>query len=143
MQIARRDALKLLACGVGVVALGAVGLTQIGKTKSASKLTSAVSSPKTTVVSTSSASSAQTSYTTIKLVYFGMAIQSTGTKQEYWTMPSPVYLSDLLAEMKRKHEVFAAMLPSMAIVVNGNPAEPNQQLSNHDEVDFVPAYAGG
>ncbi len=143
MQIARRDALKLLACGVGVVALGAAGLTQIGKTKSASKLASAVSSPKATVVSTSSASSASASYATIKLVYFGMAIQSKGRKQEYWTMSSPVYLSDVLAELKQKHEVFAAMLPSMAIVVNGNPAEPTQQLSDNDEVDFIPAYAGG
>ena len=142
MQIDRRDALKLLACGVGVVALGAAGLTQIGKTKSALKLDS-VSSLKATVVSTSSASSAPASYATIKLVYFGMAIQSTGTTQEYWTMSSPVYLSDVLAELKQKHEVFAAMLPSMAIVVNGNPAEPTQQLSDHEEVDFIPAYAGG
>jgi len=67
----------------------------------------------------------------------------TGTKQESFTIPSPVYLEDLLSRVKQEHAVFAVMLPTMQIVVDGVPTQENLQLEDETEVDFIPLYTGG
>jgi len=79
----------------------------------------------------------------IKVVYFGMTVQTTGTKEEYLTLPAPVFLQDVLSQIREEHVVLAAMLPTMAIVINGTPADGNPQLANNSEVDFIPTFAGG
>ena len=80
---------------------------------------------------------------TIKVVYFGMSTQTTGTKQEYLTLHSPVYLKDIISEVTQLHPDLIPMIGAMQILIDGNPAEPNQQLSNKDELDFIPIQAGG
>ena len=72
-----------------------------------------------------------------------MSIQKTGTKEEYFKLPSPVYLNDLISQVKQEHAVFATMLPTMQIVVNGVPTQENPRLPDNTEVDFIPVYAGG
>jgi molybdopterin converting factor small subunit len=80
---------------------------------------------------------------TIKIVYFGMSTQMTGSKEEYLTLTSPVHLDDVLAKIKREHLVLATMLPVMQIVVNGLPTQDNPMLQDKTEVDLIPIYAGG
>ena len=82
-------------------------------------------------------------YYTIKVVYFGMSIQTIGIKQEYLVLPSPVFLYDILARIKQKHAALSAMIPSMQIIVDGIPAENNLQLQDNDEVDLIPIFSGG
>ena len=72
-----------------------------------------------------------------------MSVQSTGTKQEYIVFPAPVFLNDILARIKQEHVVLVPMLSTMAIVINGTPAEGNPKLANNDEIDLIPTYAGG
>ena len=80
----------------------------------------------------------------IKVAYFGFqTIETTGIAEEYLTLPSPVFLQDVLSQIGEKHVVLAAMLPIMAITVNGIPTYGNPQLANNSEVDFIPIYAGG
>ena len=67
----------------------------------------------------------------------------TGTKEEYFKLPSPVYLDDLISRIKQMHAVFVTMLPTMQIVVHGVPTQENPQLPDNTEVDFIPVYAGG
>jgi molybdopterin converting factor small subunit len=85
----------------------------------------------------------QTTPITVKVVYLAMSTQTSGIKQEYFTLPSPAYLDNVLTQIKEAHPSFAAMLPSMQIVVNGVPTQDNPLLSNNSEVDFIPVYAGG
>ncbi len=80
---------------------------------------------------------------TIKVVYFGMSTQITGTKEEYLTLESPVYLDNVLTQIKQEHAVLVTMLPLMQIVVNGVPAQDNPMLQDKTEVDLIPIYAGG
>jgi len=81
---------------------------------------------------------------TIKVAYFGFqTVQTTGTSEEYLTLPAPVFLQDVLEKIKEEHIVLAAMLPIMAVTINGVSAEGNPQLSNNSEVDIIPIYAGG
>ena len=81
---------------------------------------------------------------TIKVAYFGFStVQTTGVNEEYFTLPAPVSLQDVLSQIKEKHVVFTAMLPLMAINVNGITADGNPQLSNNSEIDFIPTLAGG
>ena len=93
----------------------------------------------------SSASKAKPqNFYTIKIVYFGFeTVQTTGVNEEYLTLPTPVFLEDALSQVKEKHVVLAAMLPTMAISINGIPANGNPQLSNNSEIDFIPTFAGG
>ena len=80
-----------------------------------------------------------------KVVYFGMSIQMTGIKEEYFTIQTPARLQGLLSQIEARHEVFAAMLPTMQILVDGNPFtfQDNPLLQDKTEVDFIPVYAGG
>ncbi len=80
--------------------------------------------------STSTSAFSTQSVITVKVVYFGMPIQTTGTKQEYITLHSPVFLKDIISEVTQRHPALISMIGSMQILIDGNPAEPNQQLSN-------------
>ena len=81
---------------------------------------------------------------TIKVAYFGfLTVQITGVNEEYFTLPAPVSLKEIISQIKEKHAVFATMLPLMAISVNGITVVGNPQLSNNSEIDFIPTLAGG
>jgi molybdopterin converting factor small subunit len=94
-------------------------------------------------VSNGAATAKDSTYIDAKAVYFGMSAQMTGTKQEYFRLQAPAHLQDLVSQIERKHVVFATMLPTMQIVINGEPTQDNSQLPDNAEVDFIPAYAGG
>ena len=72
-----------------------------------------------------------------------MSTQITGTKKEYLTLESPVYLDNVSTQMEQEHAVLVTMLPLMQIVVNGVQAQDNPMLQDKTEVDSIPIYAGG
>lgn len=125
-EISRRDALKSIALFSTGVALVTIGGTRVfGSTLSKQK---------------------NPTFIEAKVVYFGVTmIQMTGTKEEYFELQAPAQLQDLLSQIQRRHEVFAAMLPTMQIVVDGNPFTPqdNPKLQDNCEIDFIPVFAGG
>jgi len=132
----RRSVLKsllLISGGICVAALGGSSLLGVSSNKEGSQKS----------VNTNSRNNDQFTSITIKVVYFGMSTQMTGTKEEYFTLTSPVYLNDILARIKQDHVVLAPMLSIMQIVVNGVPTQDNPLLQDKTEVDLIPVYAGG
>ena len=136
-SVERRTAIKkiaLVGAGVAVFAFGGLGLLQLPGGKS---------TPKTVASSNTPTTNSSPPLDTIKVAYFGMATQSTGTSVEYLNLPSPVHLENVISVLKEKHVVLVAMLPSMQILINGTPAEGNPELEDHSEIDFIPVFAGG
>jgi molybdopterin converting factor small subunit len=80
---------------------------------------------------------------TIKVRYFGMSVQSTGTSNEYFVMSAPVLLQEVINEIEKRHPVISAMLPTMQILVNGNPADSSTNITDGSEIDLIPIFAGG
>jgi len=79
---------------------------------------------------------------TVKVVYFQMP-QLVENHQEYFVLQSPAIFGELLEQVTRAHPVLASMTQSMMILVNGSVAKSNTPLNGGDEVDFIPAFAGG
>lgn len=144
----RRKALSkigLAAIGMGAVLIGGSTLWELAG-KSAHSPSTNESSRTTTNFSqmaTQSTTYPSGSTITIKVAYFGMPSQITGTKQEYITFKSPVYLGSVISEVTQRHTALIPMIGAMQILVDGNPVEPNQELSDRDELDFIPIQAGG
>jgi molybdopterin converting factor small subunit len=134
----RRRSLKTLLLIFGSVCLATLGGSELLASSSSKK-----SSPSRDTGSSTGGQVVQPASVAIKVVYFGMSIQITGTKEEYLTLESPVYLDNVLTQIKREHAVLVTMLPLMQIVVNGVPAQDNPQLQDKTEVDLIPIYAGG
>jgi hypothetical protein len=145
----RRSAIKkigLMIAGITIASVG--GATILGSIERklqekpaslANGNNSAISESSSTQFSTSSTSS----LITIKAVYFGMSTQIQGTKQDYITLKSPAFLKDAISEVTERHPALIPMIGAMQILIDGNPAEPNQQLANKDEIGFIPLQAGG
>ncbi|MGI0080370.1 MAG: MoaD/ThiS family protein [Nitrososphaerales archaeon] len=151
-DLGRRKVLKAIvfaAAGISVALIGATGFLRLASepqnipTKPSSISTSNSNLAGVSTSASQPANSDISAYSTFKVVYFGMATQTTGTKQEYVTLSSPASLGDLLGEIKKRHPVLGPMLPTMQIVINGNPSQLNTQLMNNDEIDFIPVLAGG
>jgi molybdopterin converting factor small subunit len=156
----RREALKgiaLLSLGAVVAFVGGSELvnlslrrSNIGKRDSkksqsqqSDSSNTAISSSPLPVAGSSSSTSAASNLETIKVGYFGMSVQTIGISREYFIMPAPVHLEDLLDEIDKRHPVISAMLPSMQILVNGVPADSSTELTDASEVDLIPIFAGG
>ena len=78
----------------------------------------------------------------VKVMYFQMPLV-VGTTEEYLSLPSPAVFRDLLASVLEKHPALSPMVPAMMILIDGVPAKPGAPLIDGDEVDFIPATAGG
>jgi molybdopterin converting factor small subunit len=79
----------------------------------------------------------------VKVVYLLMA-QYIETGEEYFTLPSPATVSNLLGDVLGKHPALSEMMTSMQILINGSPAiNLRANLKDGDEVDFLPVVAGG
>ena len=148
----RRGALKsiiLISLGVGVALLSSTSL--LGFFRNSSSNSSPGSQPQTSLKSVAAGTTQSQqetttgngTYFTVKVVYFGMATQATGVKQEHFTLRSPASLNNLFTQIKQKHVVAEPMLTTMQIMINGNPAVANQRLIANDEVDFIPILGGG
>lgn len=78
----------------------------------------------------------------VKVLYLQMS-RSINTNEEYFVLKSPARLRDLLTTVEAEHPVIATMLPTMTIFVQGYGAQPTTPLNDGDEIDIVPALAGG
>jgi len=142
---ARRAAIiKILGGALGVVAFVAAGygLSRLTTTSH----TQSNSTNSTSTLSTASGVAAQQNGqggTTVRVVYFGMPLAATGTKNEMFTLGNPAYLSDLKAALVSFHPNLKQMLPSMIFLVDGVSATGNLRLQNDVEVDLLAQAAGG
>jgi molybdopterin converting factor small subunit len=101
------------------------------------------SPPKTSAAPSGVASPAPGGSVTVKVVYFGMPLAVTSTKEDLFVLESPVYFRDLLSDVVEKHPIISAMIPTMLMSVNGVPGRPSTPMKDGDVVDLVPATAGG
>jgi molybdopterin converting factor small subunit len=146
-RLSRRRMLRLMAVsaiGAGaVIGAGALLLPPPDKKVSGS----AVKFPATVTVpiAPSVAASAfmpSSSPTAVKVTYFQMPTV-VSEPVEHYVLQAPAHYSDLLGVVLVKHPSLAAMMPNMMVLVNGTVPQPSTVLANGDEVDFVPAIAGG
>lgn len=81
---------------------------------------------------------------TVKVIYFQMS-QFVDITEEYFDLPSPASLYNLLSTITQRHSsVSAQMMATMLILVNNAPAAGlNPTLNDGDVVDLVPLVAGG
>ncbi len=78
----------------------------------------------------------------VKVNYFQMPFV-VNTKVEYFTLPAQARYGDLLAGVVKEHPAISPMIPSMMVLIDGVPAQPATPLREGEEVDFIPAVAGG
>jgi len=159
-RVSRREALKAIVLVSAGATFAILGGSKILSNSSNVKLTPQEQNSRnassnlekasnSSIVSDSSSipsgrtTTSESTYINAKAVYFGMSEQMTGTKQERFRLQAPAHLQDLVSQIEQKHVVFATMLPTMQIVINGEPAQDNPQLPDNAEVDFIPVYAGG
>ena len=94
-------------------------------------------------VSTQGTARGQTTFTRVKVRYFQMSATLPGVTQEYFVLPSPATYSRLLNVVVVAHPVLSSMMSSMLVLVDGVVAKSDTSLQDGDEVDFIPAMAGG
>jgi len=79
----------------------------------------------------------------IKILYFGMFEEKTGTSNETWEIPeNGISVSDFENELLKKYPGFAQMSYTIAVnkQINTNKAT---SLSENDEIAILPPFAGG
>jgi molybdopterin converting factor small subunit len=80
--------------------------------------------------------------TKVNVRFFQMS-QAVSVTQENFFVQSPAKYSDLLAAVESKYPKISTMVPTMLVLVDGIPARAATPLKDGDEVDFIPAIAGG
>jgi len=85
----------------------------------------------------------QTSYTRVKVRYFQMSSNLPGLTEEYFVLPDPATYGELRSAVISAHPAISSMMSNMLVLADGIVAESDTQLQNGDEVDFIPAMAGG
>jgi len=133
-----RSAILLSAVGAGII-LGVDGVVGAAPPASDGENTTEAHS----LAPSSGAPVASGDSLTVKVVYLGMPQTVTNTKEEYFVLKSPAYFRDLLSDVVQKHPLISIMIPTMIISVDGFVGQPNTALKDGDEVNLVPATAGG
>ena len=149
-----KSALVFSVIGGGMIILGG---TSRSAAKATQPSTASIQTPSVTASSASPAESPvpdlQTSSASapsnissapvkVKVMYFQMPL-TVSVSEEYFVLPGPAYFRDLLSNVLEKHPALSPMIPTMMILIDGVPAAPGTALGNGDEVDFIPALAGG
>jgi molybdopterin converting factor small subunit len=138
----RRHLLRLVVVGAAGGGVALLGLGALFGSKSALAVPSQAATP-TTTPAAEGATNGLAASVRIKVKYFQMASALPDARKEYYNLRSPATFSQLRADMVDEHPVLAGMLPNMLILVNGVVATADTPLSDGDEVDFIPAIAGG
>ncbi len=143
-RVSRRQVLRLIAFS----AFGAGVILATGKLAGAAFPTTAAGGDGGSSAATSSATptavlhEASASTLSVKVMYFQMP-QTISTKEEHFVLQSPAHFRDLLSGVLQKHPSLSPMMPSMMVLIDGVRAQPDATLRDGDEVDFIPAVAGG
>jgi molybdopterin converting factor small subunit len=133
-----RSAILLSAVGVGIL-LGVDRMVNAAP----SALAAASTSDARLLTSSSGASSASGNSLTVKVTYLGMPQSITNTRAETFVLESPAYFHNLMSNVVGRHPLLSEMIPAMMIFVDGLPPQSSTALEDGDEVDLVPATAGG
>jgi molybdopterin converting factor small subunit len=133
-----KSAVLFSAVGAAII-LGVDGLVRAVPSASGGGSTSKAPSP----APSSGEPSTSSDSITVKVMYFGMPLSVTNSREELFVLQSPAYFHDLLSNVVEKHPVLSAMIPTMMIFVDGVPGQPSMSLKDGDEVDLVPASVGG
>ncbi len=134
-----RSAILFSAVGAGII----LGLDSLVKAAPPSASGAGSTSKAPLLTSSSGGSSTSGNMVTVKVTYFGMSPITVNTKEEYFALQSPAYFHDLFSDVVDKHPLLSAMMPTMVILVDGVPGQPSTALKDGDEVDLIPAIAGG
>ncbi len=79
----------------------------------------------------------------VRVLFFGMLKELTGTAYDSITLPDNATLADLLDQIEGKVPKLKEIMPSIAISVNEEYASADSKLSNGDEVALLPPVSGG
>lgn len=137
--VSRRRVLRLIGfAAIGAAAVFAAG-SVLGKASSAPGGGDPASSNQTSPVAHGADPTRST--ITVQVEYFQMStIDATG---ESFVLQSPANYNDLLSQVMARHPLLTAMMPSMVVFIDGNPAQSGTALKDGDEIDFIPIFAGG
>ncbi|MCX6214996.1 MoaD/ThiS family protein [Spirosoma sp.] len=79
---------------------------------------------------------------TISVLLFGITRDLTGQSAVSLPLADGTSVSDLLSQMHQAYPALAG-IRSLLIAVNGEYAEADQLLAQHDEVALIPPVSGG
>lgn len=79
----------------------------------------------------------------VRLLYFAVLRDITGSNEERLDVPEGTRASDLWNSLRRKHEKLAAYERPPMTAINQSYAAAEQLLHDGDEVAFIPPVAGG
>ena len=91
----------------------------------------------------------------VKIKYFNILREATGTKEEFYTFASPPTIQKLLDQACSRHnavlkvklfETSGEVMPAILIFLNSilvNHSQLNQKLTDNDEVYLFQAISGG
>ena len=79
----------------------------------------------------------------VKVLYFAQAREAAGVGREELVLPAEASVSALVAKSLGLHGRLGSVAGSMKVAVNEEIADPDQRLSDGDEVAFLPPVAGG
>lgn len=125
----------LSAVGGGIILLGGALRSGAG----------AAATSKTTLQALPGRGSSDTSPASlrVKVMYFQMQQTVNNLAEEHFVLQSPAYFRELLNSVVESHPLLSTMIPTMMKLVDGVPAQPDTPLKDGDEVDLIPAIAGG
>lgn len=78
----------------------------------------------------------------VKVRYYQMR-DALSTTEDNFVLESPAHFSDLMNHIVDAHPVLATMAPTMVVLIDGLIGLPGTPLKDGDEVDLLPALAGG
>jgi len=136
----RRRALKLMGAVAvgGCVALLGSGLLSFPLIDTGSQTRATV-----TQSDAQQAGGGQASYARVKVRYFQMSSTLPGVTEEYFVLPDPATYGELRSAVISAHPAISSMMASMLVLADGIVAKEDTPLHAGDEVDFIPAMAGG
>ena len=79
-------------------------------------------------------------------VVYNLMARYLDESEEYFVLKSPAILNDLFREIVKKHPSLAPMFgehPTMMILIDGTPSQPNAILKDGSRVDLMPLFDGG
>lgn len=79
----------------------------------------------------------------VRLLYFAVLRDITGSGEEQIDIPEGTRASDLWSSLRQKHRRLAAYERQPMTAINQSYAAADQLLHDGDEVAFIPPVAGG
>ncbi len=79
----------------------------------------------------------------ISVKYLGFIREMTGTKEDNFDLPKPVYVQDVLSRAAVIHPRLGKVVTNIRATVNGTMTTENVELQNGDALSFMASIVGG